>query len=121
MAFAIQVDVEKVSGRSGPVAIVRVGGQLDASNSLQFQDQLHQNIGNDSRNLILDMGKVSYISSVGIGILIGLMNEAKSRGGQMLLINLQEEVQRVLRIVGFLKMAKVHENEKAAREFLGVK
>ena len=116
----MQVNVEKVAGRSGPVAVVRVSGQLDASNALQFQEKLHQGVGPDSRNLILDMGKVTYISSVGIGILIGLMNEAKSRGGEMLLVGLQPEVQRVLRIVGFLKMAKVYENEKSARESLGV-
>lgn len=51
---------------SEPVAIMRLQGDIDASNFVQIVDKAHEIYQNPARNLILDLSEVSSISSTGI-------------------------------------------------------
>ena len=51
---------------SEPVAVMHLQGNIDASNFVQIVDKAQEIYKNPARNLILDLGDVSSISSTGI-------------------------------------------------------
>jgi anti-anti-sigma factor len=51
---------------SEPVAVMRLQGDIDASNFVQIVDKAHEIYQNPARNLILDLSEVPSISSTGI-------------------------------------------------------
>ena len=51
---------------SEPVAVMRLQGDIDASNFVQIVDKAHEIYQNPARNLILDLSDVTNISSTGL-------------------------------------------------------
>lgn len=52
------------------------------------------------RNLVIDMAKVSYMDSSGIGLLIMSQKKMQTKGGKLKIVNVKGEVYRVLKLSG---------------------
>jgi len=48
----------------------------------------------------VDLGRVDFIDSTGLGVLVGALNRARELGGNLQLICAQERVLKLLRITG---------------------
>lgn len=59
----ITVDLQQASE---PVAVMRLQGNIDASNFVEIVDKAREIYGNPARNLILDLSDVASISSTGL-------------------------------------------------------
>ena len=110
---------EEASGPPDKVSIFRLSGYLDAAGALKLEDQTQWRLGKQPKNVLLDLDEIPYICSVGIGVLIGILNKVKSRGGRVAVVHLQPDVSKILKLVGFLKMAKAYESEPEALIALG--
>ena len=51
--------------------------------------------------LILNFSNLEYISSAGLGVLMGLIEEVRSQSGDMKLIKVPEKIYHVLDLLGF--------------------
>ena len=63
----------------GPVAIVQVNGQVDASNADLIGVRLRRTLTNHARGLVLDLRETTYLDSAGINVLFTLGAEMQSR------------------------------------------
>ena len=63
------------------VLILSADGGLDSSNAEQFVDELETLVESGIRKLIVDCGRLHYISSYGVGVLVRLHNKLATRGG----------------------------------------
>ncbi len=61
----MQITTSKMDGRV-PVHVLQLDGNLDASNYTDVIAKAHEIYGNGGRDLLIDLGKVPYVSSAGL-------------------------------------------------------
>jgi len=72
----------------------------------------------ESKQVVLDLGKVSYIDSSGLGILVGLYRTATKVGGGITLANLNPGLEDILQITRVFTVFEVFDRaEDAAAAF----
>ncbi|MDF9408498.1 MAG: putative anti-sigma factor antagonist [Pelotomaculum sp. PtaB.Bin013] len=67
----------------------------------------------NEKSLVLDLGGVSFVDSTGIHCLLEIWRQWRQREKSVQLINVQEDVSEILRLVGldeFFKVPGPHEN-----------
>ena len=79
--------------------IIQIAGRLDTITAPALDKTIHEEIG-DTRNLILDMKSLEYISSAGLRVLLGAQKKML-KIGSMKVINVCEEVMEVFEMTGF--------------------
>src|SRR5947207_14510946 len=84
------------------ITLIELSGQLDAHTAPEFERFLEERVGNEKKTkLILDFSNLEYISSAGLGVLMGLIEEVRSQFGDMKLIKVPEKIYHVLDLLGF--------------------
>ncbi len=113
--MAVRIGIEDRSG----VSVLRLTGELLATDDAVFADAVMPLVeqGTKSR-IILDLGGVSLISSVGLGTLVRVTAQVNSRGGRMLLANLKPFVADVLKVTNLDKFFETCESVEDALEKL---
>ncbi len=82
--------------------ILELVGQLDAHTAPEFERYLEARVKAGARHrIILDFHLLDYISSAGLGVLMGLIEEVRSGGGDIKLAALPEKIFHVLDLLGF--------------------
>jgi anti-sigma B factor antagonist len=79
--------------------IIRIAGRLDTITAPALDKAINEDIG-DTRNLILDMQSLEYISSAGLRVLLGAQKKMQ-KIGSMKVVNVCEEVMEVFEMTGF--------------------
>jgi len=101
---------------NGAARVVTVEGRLDSEVARLFRDQLQMLIRDRSARLAVDVGRVSYIGSAGIWVLIAAENHAASLGGGLVIFGLSPENKRLFErtgIVGVLRMCDTQDQALA--------
>jgi anti-sigma B factor antagonist len=94
--------VSETSESGNTVTIIALGGQLDAHTAAEFERFLERVVRDEGKSqLVLDFHKLEYISSAGLGVLMGLIEEVRAIGGDMKLAALPEKIFHVLDLLGF--------------------
>ena len=84
------------------ITLIELSGQLDAHTAPEFERFLEERVRNEKKaKLILDFSNLEYISSAGLGVLMGLIEEVRSQSGDMKLIKVPEKIYHVLDLLGF--------------------
>jgi anti-sigma B factor antagonist len=100
--------------RVGDLVIVTCGGRLVADPQLEsFRDQI-KNVLSQSRDVVLDFSKMTFIDSSGLGALVRLLASARSAGGDIKLCNVPPHIRQVLRITNLTSLFDTHESEPEA-------
>ncbi len=87
--------MELTTRRQDDALIITVRGEVDLYNAKVLGDAL-EGAGQESvKNVVLDVEKVTYIDSTGIGILIKGKKNLKAAGGDLKLAQVQESIQDV--------------------------
>ena len=96
----------KVSvNKDGDTYTVLVDGRLDTLTSPQLDAELNKIIGN-AKKLVLDLGKLAYISSAGLRVLLGAAQRMDGKG-EMTLIHVNEAVYEVFDVTGFIQVFNI--------------
>lgn len=96
----------KVSvNKDGDTYTVLVDGRLDTLTSPQLDEEINKIIG-DAKKLILDLGKLAYISSAGLRVLLGAAQQLDGKG-EMVLIHVTEAVHEIFDVTGFIQVFNI--------------
>lgn len=117
----LEVKMEKAVGGSETVSILRLSGELDSAGALKLEDKIQGSLGKDPGDVLVDLEETPYICSVGIGVLIGILNRVKAKGGRMAVVHLQPDVEKVLRLTGILRFTERYGSETEALASLGTR
>lgn len=85
-------------------AHIQIGGRIDSSNALDFEDSLKQFIVQDFDFLTIDSEKLTYISSAGLRVLMKLRSKARNT---ITIENTPEPVNQIFEMTGFTQLFKV--------------
>ncbi len=108
----VVVTAKDVSG----VTVVKVDGSLgiDTLHSAELNGQLMEVIDDQSKNVIINLEDVPYITSSGLQVFIIIGKKLKSSGGELHFCCVTEIVQEAFEISGFSIMFKTYKTEDEA-------
>lgn len=62
----------------------------------KFRDDLHKLIEEDKKEVVVDLGKVSFMNSSGLGLLIGGLTTMKNAGGDLKICRADKKIESLL-------------------------
>lgn len=88
--------------RDGITLIVLIEGEVDHHTSKLLKESMDSKfIMEPVKNMIIDLSKVTFMDSAGIGLIMGRMKRVSSVGGKLSIRNPKPEITKIL------KMSKV--------------
>ncbi len=89
----------------GTTLVAKLDGEIDQSNAAEIREKIDREISlHNMKNLVLDFDKVTFMDSSGIGMLIGRVKLIKARGGKILIIRTQPQVDKIIELAGLKKI-----------------
>ena len=82
------------------ITIVVVDGILSLGSDQKFGEELKNQIERGRKKVILDMTKVKYIDSLGIGQIAGSYTALEDAGGKLVLARINEKIKHLLKLTG---------------------
>jgi anti-anti-sigma factor len=99
----LSIQVRDVDG----VAVMRPEGFINAHTVRQFEGALEALVKAGRFTILLDCKTLNYISSAGLGAIMGLIETVRENGGDILLCNLQDNVYAIFDTLGFTQLYRV--------------
>ena len=85
--------------RTAEETVIELTGRLDTTTAPALDKTINEDIG-DTKNLVLDIKGLEYISSAGLRVLLGAQKKLQ-KVGCMKVINVCESVMEVFEMTGF--------------------
>ena len=112
-----EVDIRSLDS-SPDVRVIALNGYLDAHTVADFDRCTDELIAAGTVKIILDLQGLSYISSAGIGALMGLSQRLKKDGGELVLLQPTQKVFKILDLLGFTRIFHLCDSEEEAEPIL---
>jgi len=96
------------------VTVVSVEGSIDALTAPEITEYMNSLISSGKIKLVADFSGVDYTSSAGLRVLLAAVKETRSKGGDLFLVGIQPDVEKVLSLSGFTSIIKVFDEEEQA-------
>ncbi len=108
--FAIKrIDQEEIS-------ILNASGFLDLHTVPKFEEAIDNLIKEKRYKIIVNLKNLDYISSAGLGVFMGFIEEIREHEGDIKLCNLSERVFKVFDLLGFPALFEIFDQESQALE-----
>src|SRR5215211_7436153 len=82
------------------IRLIKLNGNLDIIGTGQIETQFAGYCGGENVRVVVDLSEVEFLASIGIRLLTLTAKSIANRGGRMVLLNPNPEVQRVLEVTG---------------------
>jgi anti-sigma B factor antagonist len=92
---------------------VVLAGRLDMAGSAKI-DLPFNAVAGAKRNIVVDLSAVTFIASIGIRTLVIGAKTVQRRGGKLLLLSPQADVEQVLETIGVTDLLPIMRNEAEA-------
>lgn len=92
---------------SGIVVLEPKGKIMGGPDATILHDQLHELIGQGKRKVVIDLSRVEWMNSTGLGILISGLTTLRNNGGELKLARVTDKIESLLTIT---KLITVFEN-----------
>jgi anti-sigma B factor antagonist len=79
-------------------------GEIDISNAHQLRQQLDAAYTARPADIYLDLAKLSYIDSTGLGVIIAVYGAIRGKGHKTIILNPKDNVKKLLRITSLDKV-----------------
>ncbi|MBM3169688.1 MAG: STAS domain-containing protein [Bacteroidetes bacterium] len=100
--------------KKGTNDLLRLIGEVDASNSLILDQAIQELIQEGISTLLIDGSKLTYISSAGLGVFMSYLEEFKEKGISLVIFGLNDQVKEVFKILGLDKLIPLVIDQVAA-------
>ena len=99
----------------GDVTVVRVQeAKLTYPVLSSFFSEVRQRVEGGARQVLIDLGAVSYLDSASIGCLMDVHRLLQEKTGELRLSGLQPRVETMISMTGVHKILPLHRDEEAA-------
>lgn len=106
-----------VEMESGGVTVLELSGRITlGEESNQLRTKIKDILAQGKKHLVLDLGRVSYIDSAGLGTLVAGYTSSQSQGAAMKLANLTKRFREQLNITKLVTVFDVYESVEEAKK-----
>ena len=98
----------------GKVAILYIKGYLDAHTAPMLENELQQLVNQKKYNILVNFNDLIYISSAGLGVFMGFIENIRNNDGDIKLSNMNPKIFRVFDLLGFPTLYDIVDEEHEA-------
>ncbi len=98
----------------GDIVIFDINGEIDLYNAPEIKEKIKDELNKNKVNVVINLDRVSYIDSSGIGVLISSLSNLKKIGGALKLINVYASVRKVFELTKLTSFFDIYDNESDA-------
>jgi len=98
---------------SGVVVLDISGKIMGGEETTLFHGKIHEFIQANQKNFVLDLAKVEWMNSVGLGMLISALTTVKNAGGRLVLANITN-IESILAMTRLITVFEHFDNRDAA-------
>ena len=95
-----------LSERYNCVVIEFKGNVMGGPDAVNLNEELHKLIEKDQNNVIVDLGKVKFMNSSGLGMLIGALTTMRKAGGDLRIANAADKIESLLIVTKLITVFK---------------
>ena len=100
---------------SGGVTILSVSGKVSSrENAALLKDTINGAVQRGHLHVALDLQRVSYIDSCGLGAIVGGHTIVRLQGGRLLLLNVAECLRDLVRVMKLETVFEIFDSEQEA-------
>lgn len=94
------------SERYNSVVIEFKGNVMGGPDAVSLNEKLHELIDNGKTNVVVDLGKVKFMNSSGLGMLIGALTTMRKAGGDLRIANATDKIESLLIVTKLITVFK---------------
>ena len=95
-----------------------VSGEFDYAQCSQFRLRIHQILSAGPRSTVVDMSRLEYVDSSGLGVLLAMSRECAATGGQLVLVT-NEALDKLLSVAQLDRVFKTANSTAVAIQMIG--
>ena len=92
------------------IEVVNVEGEIDIYTAPRLRELLIDLAGKNSYQLIVNLDKVGFPGSTGLGVLAGGLNRVRPHDGSLDLVCTQERILKIFKITGLTKVFGIYQS-----------
>jgi anti-sigma B factor antagonist len=96
--FRIGGHVELKLNTTGKIKSIEIAGKFDIESTEEFESIFNKLIESSPNLVSIEMSRLDYIDSSGIGSLIKSLNSLKNKKGKLLLVGMKPMIQNVFKL-----------------------
>ena len=100
------------SEHRGDVVVIHPRGFINAHTVRQFEQEIEEALRSGRNQIVINGSGLTYIASAGLGVIMGHIEDVRSKGGDIRLTNLNETVLRIFEVLGFNHVCRVFDSEQ---------
>ena len=91
-----------------PFEIIEVGGEIDVYTAPRLREVAVEAIDAGHRQLIVDIERVEFLDSTGLGVLVGALKRVRAEGGTLDIVCTHDRLLKIFQITGLDKVFGLH-------------
>ena len=107
-----------INYRSNELCEIKLAGSLDTETAPQLENELESVFDSASTELMFNMKELAYVSSTGLKVIAKGCRKMKEKGGNILMLSMQPQIQRVFDLVRELPNLRMFKNTEEVDEYL---
>jgi anti-sigma B factor antagonist len=104
------VDLKLEHHTTDGIEVVDVEGEIDVYTAPRLRELLIDLVNNGHYQLVVNMEKVEFLDSTGLGVLVGGLKRVRAHDGSLDLVCTQERILKIFRITGLTKVFGIHDS-----------
>jgi anti-sigma B factor antagonist len=88
--------------------VLEIGGEIDVYTAPTLRERLLEMVSNGERRVVVDLGKVEFLDSTGLGVLVGAHRRLRAADGLLTLVCPHERLLKIFRITGLDSVFEIH-------------
>jgi anti-sigma B factor antagonist len=108
------MDLDIETGESGDASVLTLRGEIDVYTAPRLRQAIIDQLEKGTRNLVVDLRKVDFLDSTGLGVLVGGLKRVKTQEGALSIVVTQEKILKIFEITGLHKVFPLHDSVEAA-------
>lgn len=98
-----------------PFDVIEIGGEVDVYTAPRLRESIVEAVEAGRHRLIIDVQKVEFLDSTGLGVLVGALKRVRADGGSLDIVCTQDRILKIFEITGLDKVFGLHATVDEAR------
>src|SRR5437016_6775034 len=104
-----RVDLKLGHHAQDGIEVIDVQGEIDMYTAPRLRELLIDLVSTGSYQLVVNLDKVGFLDSTGLGVLVGGLKRVRARDGSLDLVCTQQRILKIFRITGLTQVFGIHD------------
>ncbi|MCB0280377.1 MAG: STAS domain-containing protein [Calditrichaeota bacterium] len=98
------------------IKVLELNGFLDAHTAPTFEQSIEEQVKAGHYKIIINLSNLEYISSAGLGVFMGFIEDIREHSGDIKICNASDKVYKVFDLLGFPNLFDIVDDEESAKQ-----